>query len=39
MDDDWPNDYDICIDSNLDDFPEHDYGESECRRCGAEPED
>lgn len=28
-----------CVDVNGDEWPEHDYGETECRRCGAEPEE
>ncbi|MDF2708158.1 MAG: hypothetical protein K0R62_3810 [Nonomuraea muscovyensis] len=30
---------DDCIDARGDTWPEHDYDEVECRRCGAEPED
>lgn len=29
---------DECVDSNGDVWPEHDFGEVECLRCGAEPE-
>jgi hypothetical protein len=27
---------DECVDENGDAWPEHDFGETECRRCGAE---
>lgn len=33
-----PDDTD-CIDSNGNDYPEHDYRGHECRRCGAEAAD
>jgi hypothetical protein len=29
---------DECMDKDGDAWPEHDFGEVECRRCGAEPE-
>jgi len=29
---------DECVDRDGEPWPEHDYGEVECRRCGAEPE-
>ena len=32
-------DDDQCLDSDGDPWPEHDYDEVDCRRCGAEPED
>lgn len=28
----------VCVDNNGDEWPEHDYAEIDCRRCGAEPE-
>lgn len=28
----------VCFDSDGNDYPEHDYGEVECSRCGAEPD-
>lgn len=34
----WPPADDECVDSDGEPWPEHDYGEVECRRCGAEPE-
>lgn len=30
---------DECVDSDGEVYPEHDFGEIECRRCGAEAED
>lgn len=30
---------DACVDAAGNEYPEHDYDETECRRCGAEPED
>lgn len=27
-----------CVDRHGDAWPEHDYDEIECRRCGAEPD-
>lgn len=42
-DDSWPTavepELDECVDDNGDVWPEHDYGDTECRRCGAEPDD
>jgi hypothetical protein len=29
---------DICVDADDNTYPEHDYDEVDCRRCGAEPE-
>lgn len=29
----------VCEDADGHTYPEHDYGESECHRCGAEPDD
>ena len=28
-----------CVDGDGEVYPEHDFDEYECRRCGAEPED
>jgi hypothetical protein len=28
----------VCVDNNGDEWPEHNFDEYECRRCGAEPE-
>lgn len=33
------NDNTVCIDRFGDAYPEHDYNEVDCVRCGAEPED
>jgi len=30
---------DDCVDASGEVYPEHDYDETECRRCGAEAED
>lgn len=29
-------DDDVCVDGDGEEWPEHDYGSVECRRCGAE---
>ncbi|MGA4942125.1 hypothetical protein [Streptomyces cinereoruber] len=30
---------DECMDESGEIYPEHNFNETECRRCGAEPED
>ena len=34
----WPPG-DACVDADGQEYPEHDYDEIECRRCGAESKD
>lgn len=33
-----PEGFDTCVDRDGNEYPEHDYDDIECRRCGAEPD-
>jgi hypothetical protein len=35
---DFEDDDSVCVDRDGSEYPEHDYDEIECRRCGAEPD-